>query len=188
VNFAIMNRLRVSFAVPRHVIVTVVLLLCCPILEAGEYRSIPKLEDRVTDVAKVLSVSDRERLISMLARYESETFHQIAVLTIPTLSGESIESFSLRVANSWGLGQKDLDNGILVILAMSERKVRIELGLGMEKFITNSTAQSIITNSMVPAFRKGDYAGGLQAGLEQLMKEGRRFVIAPADGERFKKQ
>jgi len=119
-----------------------------------------------------------------LANYERETSHQIGVLLIPTLSGESIESFSLRVANSWKLGQKGLDNGILVTLAMEERAVRIELGLGMERFISNAAAQSIIKNSMVPAFRRGDYAGGLHAGLEQLMSEGRRFVVTPAELQR----
>jgi uncharacterized protein len=73
-------------------------------------------------------------------------------------------------------------------MAMKERKVRIEVGLGMERCITNATAQSIITNTMVPAFRKEDYAGGLQAGLEQLMKEGRQFVITPADLKRAKER
>ena len=107
---------------------------------------------------------------------------------MPTLSGEKIESFSLRVANSWKLGQKGLDNGILVTMAMKERAVRIELGAGMERFISNTTAQSIINNSMVPAFRKADYAGGLEAGLEQLMREGRRFVVTPAELQRARKR
>lgn len=173
---------------PRYVIVVCIFFFCCTVLEAAEYQSIPKLEGRVNDVANVLSISDRERLASMLARYERETFHQIAVLTIPALSDESIEAFSLRVANAWRLGQKGLDNGILVTLAMSERELRIELGLSMEKFITNATAQSIITSSMLPAFRTGDYAGGLKAGLEQLMLEGRKFVVTPADVQRFKER
>jgi uncharacterized protein len=149
---------------------------------------IPKLEDRITDIAHVLSTTDRKRLIDMLDGYERETFHQIAVLTIPTLSGESIESFSLRVVNSWKLGHKGLDNGILVTLAMKERRIRIELGFGMEKFITNATADSIIRNAMVPAFVKGDFAGGLESGLKQLMKEARKFVITPADLQRSKQQ
>lgn len=99
----------------------------------------------------------------MLRSYEEETSHQIAILIIPTLSSENIESFSLRVANSWGLGQKDINNGILVTLAMKEKKFRIELGLGMARFISDATAQAIINNSMFPAFRKSDYAAGLEA-------------------------
>jgi len=151
-------------------------------------RSVPQLEGRVTDVAKVLSEADRERLSRLLATYERETSHQIAVLLIPTLAGEAIESFSLRVANVWKLGQKGLDNGILVTMAIKERAVRIELGLGIERYISDATAQSIIKNSMVPAFRKGDYGGGLHAGLEELMREGRRFVVSPAERQRARQR
>ena len=166
----------------------VALFLFAPFIAAADRQTVPRLEGRVTDVARVLSEADRERLNSLLARYERETSHQIGVLLIPSLSGETIESFSLRVANSWKLGQKGLDNGILVTMAMKERAVRIELGVGMERFISNATAQSIISGSMVPAFRKGDYAGGLQAGLEQLMSEGRKFVVTPAERQRAGKQ
>jgi uncharacterized protein len=179
-----MNNFCATPVMARQTIVAVAILLCSSILHGAEYQPIPKLEQRVTDVAKVLSVADKARLVAMLVRYERETFHQIAVLTVPTLSGESIEGFSLRVANAWGLGRKGVDNGILITLAMSERKVRIEIGLGMEKYISDATAQAIIANTMIPAFRRGDYAGGLEAGLERLMKEGRKFVVAPMDSKR----
>jgi uncharacterized protein len=155
---------------------------------AADYQWVPHLEGRVTDVAKVLSNDDRERLAGLLESYERETSHQIAVLLVPTVSGESIESFSLRVANSWKLGQRGLDNGILVTLAMKERRIRIELGAGMAKYISSATAQSIIDNSMVPAFRKGDFAGGLHAALKDLMKEGRSFVVNPAELERARQR
>ena len=173
---------------PRQLVVALVLFSCSPVLDAAEYQGIPRLENRVTDVANVLTATDRDLLIGLLARYERETFHQIAVLTVPTLSGETIEAFSRRVTKSWGLGHKGLDNGILITLAMKERRVRIELGVGMEKFIPNATAQSIINTLMVPAFRKGDYVGGLKSGLEQLMKEARRFVITPADLQKAKER
>ncbi len=158
-----------------HFVLAIALFLCSAISVAADDRWTPQHQGHITDIADALSKTDRERLASMLGRYERETTHQIAVLLVPTLSGESIDSFSLRVANSWGLGQKGVDNGVLVTLAMKERDIRIELGLGMAKVISNATARSIIQESMVPAFRKGDYAGGLQAGLDQLMKEGRKF-------------
>jgi uncharacterized protein len=170
---------RSKLTIHRELAFAVALLLFAPFSAAADRQSIPRLEGRVTDVAKVLSEADRDRLSSLLARYERETSHQIAVLTIPSLLGESIESFSLRVANSWSIGHKDFNDGILITLAMKERRIRIELGLGMEKFITNATAQSIIETSMVPAFRNNDYAGGLESGLKQLMKEARKFVIKP---------
>jgi uncharacterized membrane protein YgcG len=102
---------------------------------AADRQAVPRLDGRVTDVANMSSGPDRERLSGLLARYERETFHQIGVLLIPTLSGETIETYSLRVANSWKLGQKGLDNGILVTMAMKERAIRIELGVGFERFI-----------------------------------------------------
>ena len=139
-------------------------------------KQVPKHEGWINDTANVLSGPDRERLSDILRRYQRETHHQLTVLTVPTLSGENIERFSDRVANAWGLGYKGLDNGILVTLAIKERKVRIELGRGMEPYISESTAQSIIT-SMTPALAKGDFAGGLESGLNQLMEKARTFVI-----------
>jgi len=170
-------------AIYRHAAFAVALFLFASFGSAAGDQWTPRLEGRVTDVANALSNAERNRLADQLARYERETSHQIAVLLIPTLSGERIESFSRRVANSWKLGREGLDNGILVTLAMKERAVRIEVGLGMERFISNATALSIINTSMVPAFRKGDYGGGLEAGLEQLMREGRRFIVSPVDAE-----
>jgi uncharacterized protein len=151
---------------------------------AADRQAVPRLEGRITDVVNVLSGADRERLSSLLGRYERETSHQIGVLLIPTLAGETIESYSLRVAKAWKLGRKGLDNGILVTMAMKERAVRIEVGVGFERYVSNATAQAIIENAMVPAFRRGDYAGGLHAGLEELMREGRRFVVPHSQPKR----
>ncbi len=133
----------------------------------------PERISRVTDRAEVLSAEDSLSLARMLARYESQTTHQIAILTIPTLSGESIEAFSLRTANAWGLGCKDVNNGILIVLVPAKRKVRIELGLGFEPYISNSQASEIIQTQMLPAFRKKDYFKGLKNGLRELMRLGR---------------
>src|SRR5258708_29486853 len=142
---------------------------------AGEW--VPKLTGRVNDTANVLSESDRERLSDILVKYEQETHHQIAVLTIATLRDEPIETFSLRTFNAWGLGFKGVDNGILITLAMKERRVRIELGKGMQRFISDADAKLIIDKEMTPAFSKGNFSSGLEHGLERLMDQGRRFVV-----------
>jgi uncharacterized protein len=165
----------------RHILVTIasLLALCIGSFALSQPLSVPKLGGRVNDTAGVLSSADRQRLSDRLARYERETSHQVAILTVPTLAGESIETFSRRVANTWGLGRKGIDNGILLVLATGDRRVRIELGLGFEKYIRDQDAESIIAESMVPKFRKGDYAGGLQAGLEPLMSKARAFVVTP---------
>jgi uncharacterized protein len=142
---------------------------------------VPALKGRVNDTAAVLTASERERLSDLLANYERETHHQLAVLTIPSLAGEPLEAYSLRVANTWGLGLKGYDDGILVMLAMKECKIRIELGKGMERYISKAQAKAIIDESVVPAFRKGDWAGGLQNGLQRLMTDARRYVVNPSD-------
>jgi uncharacterized protein len=150
-----------------------ILLACTP------QTAVPRLKDRVTDLAQVFSTEQRTRLIKELADFERETSHQMAVLTVPTLSGERIEDFSLRVANDWGLGQSGKDNGILVTLALKERQVRIELGKGLESDIPQETLDRIIRDDMVPAFRQGDYADGLEKGVRRLREVAPRSAVAP---------
>lgn len=130
----------------------------------------------VTDNAQVLTAQEILRLSRVLAEYERETTHQIAVLTVASLGGETIEAFSLRTANAWGLGRKGIDNGILIVLAADEGKVRIELGSGFEPYISNARAQEIINAQMLPAFRDRNYSKGLENGIEVLMKDGRAFT------------
>jgi uncharacterized protein len=161
-----------------------VLIALTGVLASGAgITDVPRHEGWVTDTASVLSPSDRSRLSGILDRYYQETHHQLAVLTIPTLSGEPIQAFSLRVANAWGLGQKGVDNGILVTLAMKERTVRIELGRGMQRYISDAMAQTIVNDAMIPAFRQGDFASGLERGLHQLMEKARRYDARDAHVE-----
>jgi len=156
-------------------------LWCAVAATAGAEAWVPRHEGWVNDTANVLSEPDRRRLSDKLSHYHEETFHQLVVLIVPTLSGESIETFASRVANSWGVGYKGLNNGILVTLAMKEHGVRIELGKGLERYISDAKVKSIIESSMTPAFAKGDFAGGLERGLDQLMEEARRFVVKATD-------
>jgi uncharacterized membrane protein YgcG len=142
-------------------------------------KTVPVHTGWVNDNANILTKSDQEHLSDMLRNYQDETHHQIAVLTVTSLEGEPIGSFSLRTANTWGLGLKGIDNGILVTLAMKERMVRIELGKGMENFISHSDAEVIIDTEMAPAFAKGNFSQGLELGLRRLMDQARRFVVKP---------
>jgi uncharacterized protein len=139
---------------------------------------VPPLDGRVTDLAHVLSTAQRTSLTELLAGFEAETHHQIAVLTLPTLSGQSIESFSLRVANSWRIGLRDWNDGIVIVVATQDHRVRIEIGRGMENYISDGSAKSIIDGAMVPLFRTGDIDGGIRAGLSKLMEEAREYRIA----------
>jgi uncharacterized membrane protein YgcG len=113
----------------------------------------------------VFSAAEVDRISRMLSMYEDETSHQLAVLTVRSLDGESLESFSLRVANAWGLGQKGVDNGILVTLAPRERVARIELGLGFGPFISDAKTKEILNQSMIPAFARVSLARVSKADL-----------------------
>jgi uncharacterized protein len=137
---------------------------------------VPKLSGWVNDTTGVLTAAEQGRIAGTLEKYQRETHHQIAVLTIPSLGEKGIGVFSLRTANAWGIGNKGFDDGILVVLATKERKARIELGKGMQRFISDADAKQIMDTEMTPLFSKGDISGGLERGLERLMDEGRRYV------------
>lgn len=141
-------------------------------------EGVPSMQGPVTDLAFALSKSDHDALVSLLNDFELETHHQIAVLIVPTLNGGRLESFSLEVANAWGVGLKGWNDGILITIAMRERGIRIEVGEGMERYVSNSMARAIIDKDMIPAFRRGDIAGALHTGLLRLMPEARAYKIA----------
>ena len=141
----------------------------------AETSQTPQPAGRVTDLGAVLSPQEIQRIGQSLGNYERETTHQIAVLTVASLSGESIEVFSLRVAKVWALGRKGIGNGILVVLAPKERKVRVELGRGFDQYINDARVQEIISTQMLPAFRQGQFSKGLELGIQQIMREGRNL-------------
>jgi uncharacterized protein len=158
-------------------VVAAACLVCVTGADAAGVTPVPQLGGRVTDTAQVLSADDRASLSKLLADYERETHHQIAVLTIPTLGAEPIEAFSMRVADAWRLGLRGWNNGILVTLAMRERRCRIELGTGMERYIGDVAAKAVINEQMAPEFARQHYALGLRAGLLKLMELAQAYRI-----------
>lgn len=131
---------------------------------------VPPLSGRVVDLAHVLPRATIESLTAQLAAHEAQSSNQIAVLTIPSLEGDSLEEFSHRVATTWKLGQKGTDNGVLLLVAIGERKVRIEVGYGLEGVLTDIRSAQIIRNEIVPRFRAGDMPGGVTAGINAILK------------------
>jgi uncharacterized protein len=131
--------------------------------------NVPYLTGRVTDNAEILSTSVRQSLTERLKAHEKQTGNQIAVLTQPSLEGESIEDFAQAVFKEWKLGQKGKDNGILVVVAPNDRRMRIEVGYGLEGTLPDSMAGSIIRNVMAPRFKAGDYNGGIEAGVSAIL-------------------
>ena len=132
--------------------------------------AVPPLTGRVVDLAHVLPSSTVESLTAQLAAHETQSSNQVAVLIVPSLEGESLEEFSHLVATTWKLGQKGTDNGVLLLVAMKERKVRIEVGYGLEGVLTDARSAHIIRNEIVPRFRAGDMAGGVTGGIDAIIK------------------
>jgi uncharacterized protein len=131
---------------------------------------VPPLRGRVNDLAKILPEDRVRTLENKLAEFERDTSHQVAVLTIPSLQGESIEDFSIRVAESWRIGQKGVDNGVILIIALKDRKLRIEVGYGLEGVLPDAIANQIIREVIVPHFRNDDYGAGVDAGISAILK------------------
>ncbi len=131
---------------------------------------VPKLQSRVTDLAGILAPAQAAALEAKLEELERTDSTQIAVLIIPSLEGEVLEDFSMRVAEAWRLGQKGRDNGALLLIAMKERKVRIEAGYGLEPKLTDAKARQIIETQILPHFRQGDFNGGVDAGITAMIQ------------------
>jgi len=134
---------------------------------------VPALAGRVTDLVSVLSAEEKAALTKTLADYERETTHQVAVLIVDALAGESIDAYARRVANAWRLGRRDMNNGILVVLAVGDRVARIELGYGFEPYISNAQSAEVLRVHMIPAFQRKEYANGIELGVRELMRLGR---------------
>jgi uncharacterized protein len=118
-------------------------------------------------------------LTSLLAAHESKTTNQVAVLTLASLEGEPLEEFSHRVASAWSLGQKGTDNGILLLVAIQERKIRIEVGYGLEGTLTDARSAQIIRHEIVPRFRQGNFSEGIVAGTQAILNTIEGTYTAP---------
>jgi uncharacterized protein len=129
----------------------------------------PTLTGRVVDAADILDPPTRSAIATMLTSLEEKTTDQFVVATVTSLQGQSIEVYANRLANRWALGRKDRNNGVLLLVAPTERKVRIEVGYGLENTLTNQIAQEIIDQTIVPRLRAGDMAGGVAKGAGDIV-------------------
>ncbi len=141
---------------------------------------VPALKGRVNDYAGLLSSGTARQLEAALAQLESTDSTQIVVLTIPSLEGDSLEEFSIRVVEQWQIGQKGKDNGALLLVAKSDRKIRIEAGYGLEGKLTDLVSGRIIRNVMVPQFKMGRYDQGIVEGVAAMVGVVRGEFAAPA--------
>jgi len=151
---------------------------------------VPFLTGRVTDNAQILSDETRKAVTANLKAHEEKTTNQIAVLTVPTLEGVSIEEYAVTVFNTWKLVQKGKDNGVLLIVAPKDRKLRIEVGYGLEGTMTDGIAGSIIRNAITPFFKNNDYDRGIDEGVRAIinvLEGGQAPAETAKSGEEVKK-
>ncbi|MBN9247623.1 MAG: TPM domain-containing protein [Hyphomicrobium sp.] len=128
----------------------------------------PQLSGRVTDEAGLLTPQDKAEIEKDLADLEQTSTDQLAVVTVKSLQGYPIEDYGVGLGRKWGIGQKGKDNGVLLIVAPNDRKVRIEVGRRLEPFMTDTMSSLIIQNAILPKFRRGDFAGGIKDGIRDI--------------------
>ena len=178
IDFALDSR-EIGGVMKVKYMLAVLALICCAIpLSALE---VPSLTAPVSDLARLLTAEQVDQLNNLLLDYEAETSNQFALLIIPSLEGEVLESYSIKVASAWALGEADKDNGLLLLVALAERKLRIEVGYGLEGVLTDAFCGRVIDNTIVPYFKKEQYYEGLTAGLLALIRQtGDEFSPDPA--------
>jgi uncharacterized protein len=145
-------------------------LLLCWACSALALVAVPALSGRVVDQTGTLAAGDIASLTQQLKDLETRKGSQIAVLIVPTTDGEAIEQFSLRVAEAWKIGRKKIDDGALLVIAKNDRRLRIEVGYGLEGALTDATTKRIIDEDITPKFKTGDFAGGVSAGIARMVR------------------
>jgi uncharacterized protein len=129
----------------------------------------PELTGRVVDEASILSENDTIELATKLKAIEDKNTDQVVVVTVLSLRGYSIDEYANRLGNHWAVGTREKNNGVLLVVAPNERKVRIEVGRGLEHILTDEIAKEIIDKNILPSFREGDYAGGIRDGVNAVL-------------------
>jgi len=154
----------------RHVNIVILLwaalLFALPVQAAPEF---PALSSRIVDQAGLLSGQTESQLSALLAQHEASTSNQVVVVTLDTLQGYPIETYGYQLGRHWGIGQKGKNNGVLLIVAPTERKVRIEVGYGLEGTLTDALSKNIIETVITPRFKKGDMEGGIVEGTRAIL-------------------
>jgi uncharacterized protein len=136
--------------------------------QAAAEPAFPELTGRVVDDAGLLSYPDKVAITADLKALEDKSSDQLVVVTVPSLQGYAIEDFGHQLGRRWGIGTAKFDNGVLLIVAPNERKVRVEVGTGLEGTLTDALSRIVIENSILPRFREGDFAGGIKNGVRDI--------------------
>ncbi|MFA4938658.1 YgcG family protein [Brevundimonas sp.] len=155
------------------------LLLAFP-AAAQSKLDFPALTGRVVDQANLLDPATEQALTEKLAALEASSTDQLAVVTVNSLQDQAIEDYGYQLGRAWGIGQKENDNGVLLIVAPNERKVRVEVGYGLEPILTDAFSSQVIRNDILPSFRDGDYQAGVIKGVDALIAQ---LSLDPAEAQ-----
>ena len=148
-------------------------------------QTFPDLTGRVVDQANLLNTGQESALGGRLAALEKQTGRQFVVATIDSLEGRTIEDYGYRLGRTWGIGDEKRDDGVILLVAPNEKKVRIETGYGARVFLTDAVSSVIVRESILPRFREGDFAGGIEAGADQII---RMLSLSPQEAQRRAEQ
>ena len=157
------------------------LLLVLFLAGAAQALDVPYLSGRVNDGARLLDDVAAKKLENTLKDFEAKNGHQVVVLTLPSLEGEALEDFAVKVAKTWQLGRKGKDDGVLLLIAKDDRKMRIEVGYGLEGTLPDALCGRIIRGEITPRFRAGDFPGGVTAGVNAILGTIAGTYAPPAD-------
>lgn len=155
---------------PAAILAASLVLYLAVALTARAEVAVPTLTSAVTDLTDTLSAADRNSLETALRDFSKQKGSQVAVLIVPTTQPETIEQFSIRAAETWKLGRDKIDDGVLLLVAKNDRKVRIEVGYGLEGAIPDAIGKRIVEETILPKFKSGDFAGGIRDGVQVIIK------------------
>ena len=150
-------------------LLTIAVVLCSLATSLQAAPNFPALSGRVVDTANLLSGSMKQKLTQQLQAYEDKTTNQVVVVTLNSLQGYDIADYGYQLGRHWGIGQAGHNNGVLLIVAPKERKVRIEVGYGLEGTLTDALSRQIIDYEIIPRFKQNDYSGGIEAGTAAIL-------------------
>ncbi|GAB3370681.1 TPM domain-containing protein [Spongiibacter taiwanensis] len=171
---------------PRRALLPLLALLLFFAASAHAAPDFPKLSGRVVDNADMLSIATEREVSKKLAAHEQATGNQVAVVTLKDLQGETIEDYGYQLGRHWGIGQKDKDNGALLIVAKQEREIRIEVGYGLEGQLTDAVSAQIIFQIISPAFRQGQFDTGIRQGVDAMLEVLGGGKLAPSKASKPK--
>lgn len=157
-----MRKGRISFSLFLVVFLSLFLAGCAS-------TAIPNPKGYVNDFAGMLSEKEQKALEATLVQYQKQTSNEITVVTVTSLGGKSIEDYTMALAEKWQVGKKGKDNGVIILIAKDEKKIRIEVGYGLEPVLTDAQSKQIIDREMTPRFKKDDFAGGITAAVKAVM-------------------